>query len=86
MDHETQHLIDELVRKGWRISPDHPSGTVLTRLSRLEQAQAKAKTLVSLVQGSAALEGQAVSQADIDAMVRVTVEELLAGSDKRLWA
>ena len=31
MDKDTQRLVDELVRKGWRISPDHPSGTVLTK-------------------------------------------------------
>ena len=57
----------------------------ITRL-REEQARRKARELVTLVQGSAALEAQAVGQTEIEAMIERTVRDLLRGSDRTLWA
>ena len=53
---------------------------------RQQQAQRRARELVGLVQGSSALEGQAVAESDYDTMIRETVYELMAGSPRRLWA
>ncbi len=49
-------------------------------------AEKKAKQLVKIVQGTAALESQAVAKSDEDRMVQQTVYELLAGPSRRLWA
>jgi transcriptional regulator with XRE-family HTH domain len=51
-----------------------------------QQARRKAERLVGMVQGSAALEGQAVDPQTREQMVRQTVHELLAGSKRKLWA
>lgn len=51
-----------------------------------KQAAAKAERLVRLVQGSSALEGQAVDRATRRQMVQRTKAELLAGPRRRLWA
>ena len=51
----------------------------------LRQARTKARQIVGLVQGSMALEGQAVQQSAIDEMIDQTARELLAGSRRRLW-
>jgi transcriptional regulator with XRE-family HTH domain len=51
-----------------------------------EQAERKAKKLVALVQGTSALEGQAVDQKQVKSMVEQTTHELLAGSKRRLWS
>ena len=53
---------------------------------RREQAVAKAKKLVGLVQGTSALEGQAVDELYIRHMVQKTINELLCGPRSRLWA
>jgi hypothetical protein len=53
---------------------------------RQHQALTKARSLVALVQGTSALEGQAVDQNSIELMEQRTVAELLAGSARRLWA
>ncbi len=53
---------------------------------RETQARRKAERLVRLVQGGAALEGQAVTPAEREAMVERTVRELLTGPRRRLWA
>ncbi len=53
---------------------------------RETQARSKAERLVRLVQGGAALEGQAVHADAREAMVERTVHELLAGPSRRLWA
>jgi transcriptional regulator with XRE-family HTH domain len=53
---------------------------------RERQARKKAAWLVGMVQGTSALEGQAVSDAEYQAMVESTYHELLAGSDHRLWS
>jgi transcriptional regulator with XRE-family HTH domain len=51
-----------------------------------EQAERKAKKLVALVQGTSALEGQAVDEKQVKSMVEQTTHELLAGSKRRLWS
>jgi transcriptional regulator with XRE-family HTH domain len=53
---------------------------------RAQQARKKARMLVGMVQGTSALEGQAVSQSDYESMVERTYHELLAGSNHRLWS
>ncbi len=51
-----------------------------------EQAERKAKKLVSLVQGTSGLEGQAVDSKAVNSMIKQTTHELLAGSKRRLWS
>ena len=53
---------------------------------RRQQARKKARYLISLVQGSAALEGQAVDAATVRRVERQIEEKLLAGPALRLWA
>jgi transcriptional regulator with XRE-family HTH domain len=53
---------------------------------RRSQAWRKAGKLVGMVQGTTALEGQDVGEADHQAMVVRTYHELLAGSNQRLWS
>lgn len=50
------------------------------------QAQSKAAEIVRMVQGTSALEGQAVDEATYRSMIRQTVHRLLAGSRRTLWA
>ena len=52
---------------------------------RKAQALAKAKRIVRSVQGTMALEAQAVDAKAIDQMVEQTVCELLSGRPRRLW-
>ncbi len=52
---------------------------------RQRQARHKAGMLVSLVQGTSALEAQAVDDADRRLMEQKTVAELLSGSGLKLW-
>ena len=60
--------------------------TVDVRDLKREQAKRKAKKLVSLVQGTSGLEGQAVDKKAIESMVEQTTHELLAGSKRKLWS
>jgi transcriptional regulator with XRE-family HTH domain len=53
---------------------------------RREQAERKARRLVSLVQGTSGLEGQAVDREAVEAMVEQTTHELLAGPKRKLWS
>jgi hypothetical protein len=53
---------------------------------RRRQAEDKAKRLVSVVQGTSALEAQAVSDDEVRSLRERTTNELLAGSPRRLWA
>ena len=53
---------------------------------REQQARQKAERLVGMVQGSSALEGQAVDQDTYERMVEQTIHELLAGPNRKLWA
>jgi len=50
------------------------------------QARKKAQRLVGMVQGTSALEAQAVSSRHTGQMITKTIQELLAGSRRRLWA
>jgi len=56
------------------------------RKLKRDQAQRKAKKLVSLVQGTSGLEGQAVDRRSVESMVEQTTHELLAGSKRKLWS
>jgi len=53
---------------------------------RQREAEAKAKRLVAMAQGSAALEGQAVQQSTLSDMEQGLVDKLLGGSNRRIWA
>ena len=59
---------------------------VTAQALRERQVRKKAKWLVGMVQGTSALEGQAVSDSEYQAMVEKTYHELLAGSRHRLWS
>ena len=50
------------------------------------QASQKASQIVRMVQGTSALEAQAIPDTVVDRMVRRTAAELLTGSARRLWA
>ena len=63
------------------VVPSVPAQEVLE-----QQAHMKAEKLVGMVQGTSALESQAVSPQHVGLMIQKTVQELLAGSRRRLWA
>ncbi len=50
------------------------------------QAQAKTEVIARMVQGTSALESQAVDSDTYRQMVSQTVHELMAGSRRRLWS
>jgi len=52
---------------------------------RMKQAETKARKLMRMVQGTMALEAQAVESDAIEQMVRETACKLMAGSGRRLW-
>jgi transcriptional regulator with XRE-family HTH domain len=64
----------------------HFDSAVDVRDLRREQAERKAKKLVSLVQGTSGLECQAVDSKTVESMVEQTTHELLAGSTRKLWS
>ncbi|HYW79244.1 MAG TPA: helix-turn-helix transcriptional regulator [Thermoguttaceae bacterium] len=51
-----------------------------------QEARAKAKKIVKLVQGTSALETQAVDELAAQEMTQRTVHELMSGSKQRLWS
>lgn len=51
-----------------------------------QQARRKAERIARLVQGTSALESQAVDQAAYERLVERSFHELMAGSRRRLWA
>ncbi|HMB94891.1 MAG TPA: helix-turn-helix transcriptional regulator [Tepidisphaeraceae bacterium] len=51
-----------------------------------EQAESKASRLVSLTQGTSALEAQAVPEGALKRMKERTAIKLLSGSPRKLWA
>lgn len=53
---------------------------------RERQARVKAHALVALVQGTSALEGQAVGPTDVELMEQRTAAELLSGPAGKLWS
>lgn len=52
---------------------------------RRRQAHSKARRLVGIVQGTSALEGQGLRQAELEALVTLTAAELMR-SKSRLWS
>ena len=52
---------------------------------REQQARRKAERLVKMVQGTSALEAQAVEKERLEQMVRRSLHELLAGPARKLW-
>ena len=52
---------------------------------REAQANAKAVKLVRMVQGTSALEAQAIDPSQREQLVRQTMHELLSGPKRRLW-
>lgn len=50
-----------------------------------QEAQAKAGIIVRMVQGTSALESQAVDSNTYEQMVKQTVHELMAGPRRKLW-
>ena len=63
-----------------------PTPRATARKTMRTKAEAKARLLVSMVQGTSALEAQAVDQETQQEMVEQTVHELLAGSRRALWS
>jgi transcriptional regulator with XRE-family HTH domain len=59
--------------------------TISAKALLKQRADRKAATLVSLVQGTSGLEGQAVGKPALNRMKKKTRRELLAGSKRRLW-
>jgi len=53
---------------------------------RERQANLKARKLVQMVQGTSALESQAVDQEHIKRMIERSVRDLLSGPSRKLWA
>ena len=53
---------------------------------RMAQARKKARRVVGMVQGTSALESQGLDEEQIKRMIERTVHELLAGSNRKLWA
>ena len=53
---------------------------------RRKQAERKAERMLTLVQGTSALEAQALDKKTLRQLKQRTVHELLAGSPRRLWA
>jgi transcriptional regulator with XRE-family HTH domain len=56
------------------------------RTIRRRQAERKAERILAIVQGSSALEAQAMTRETIRNLREKTINELLAGSDRKLWA
>jgi len=53
---------------------------------REKAAKEKAEKIVRLVQGTSALEAQAVGATDLRTMVKQTVHDLMSGPARRLWS
>jgi len=56
------------------------------RTIRQRQAERKAERILAIVRGSSALEAQALSRQTIRELREKTINELLAGSPRKLWA
>jgi transcriptional regulator with XRE-family HTH domain len=51
-----------------------------------QQARAKAEEIARMVQGTSALESQAVDRETYDQIIRQAIHELMAGPKRRLWS
>ncbi len=78
---ETTVAIAQAMGMQFDVVPIFPAQEILE-----QQARKKAERLVGMVQGTSALEAQAVSSRHVGQMIRKTIHELLAGSRRRLWA
>lgn len=67
---------------GLTIRFDHSSAQEI----RQRQAERKADQVIALVQGTSALEAQAVTPQALRGLRRKCVHELLSGSNRKLWA
>lgn len=56
------------------------------RAVRRRQAEHKADRLLAIVQGTSALEGQAMDRETVADLREKTIHELLAGPNRKLWA
>jgi len=56
------------------------------RTIRRRQAERKAERILAIVQGTSALEAQGLSRETLRDLREKTINELLAGSDRKLWA
>jgi transcriptional regulator with XRE-family HTH domain len=63
----------------------HVHETVDVSAFRMRQARAKARCLAQLVQGTMALEAEAVAEDVLDEIEEQNVHALLAGPARRLW-
>jgi transcriptional regulator with XRE-family HTH domain len=52
---------------------------------REQQAKRKAERITSMVQGTMALEAQAVARKNLDRITKRNIHRLLAGPDRKLW-
>ena len=77
----TLAAIGEVVGATIRLSP-----TCGTRVIRRRQAKRKARRLVALAQGSAALEGQAVPSKELEKLIQKVADRLAVGNGIRLWS
>jgi len=64
----------------------HFNDEVDVRTVRRRQAERKAERILAMVLGSSALEAQGIADETIQDMREKTIHELLAGSDRKLWA
>ncbi len=78
---ETTVVIAQTMGMQFDVVPIFPAQEILE-----QQARKKAERLVGMVQGTSALEAQAVSSRHLGQMIKKTIHELLAGSRRRLWA
>src|SRR5258708_3020487 len=53
---------------------------------RRRQAEQQAQKVIGLVQGTSALEAQALAAEELNSLRQHTVRDLLAGSNRKLWA
>jgi transcriptional regulator with XRE-family HTH domain len=60
--------------------------TVNEQIFAEQQAEAKARTIARMVQGTSALEAQAVNPETYMQIISQTMHELMAGSRRRLWS
>ncbi len=64
----------------------HLQDHVDPRIVRRRQAERKAARLLAIVQGTSALEAQGLDDQTLRDLREKTIHELLAGSDRKLWA
>jgi transcriptional regulator with XRE-family HTH domain len=64
----------------------HFEDDVDIRTIRRRQAEKKAERILAIVQGNSALEAQSMSRETMRDLREQTIHELLAGSDRKLWA